>query len=76
MKEFFRVYNKHHSKLGLSLNIFQTSIGNYCIHITYKQDHLNFGKILIKVVEMDYELAFAKAQVELKDWLVKHNDGY
>lgn len=76
MQEFFETYNRYHLKLGLKLEVYHTSINDWSIAIGYKSTHPKSGETIVKVHSVDFEYAFAKAQVELKDWLSEHNGGY
>lgn len=49
---------------------------DWCINIGYKSTHPKCEETIIQIQDCDYELAFAKAQVELKEWLSENNGGY
>jgi len=76
MKELLKTYERHHLKLGLCLEIYHSSIMDWCITLGYKTTHPKHGEEIFSIQDCDYELAFAKAQVALKEWLCENNDGY
>lgn len=41
-----------------------------------ESDHIDNDAILCDVQDCDMELAFAKAHVAVKDWLIRFNNGY
>lgn len=77
MNEFLIFFNSKSSKYPMHLEIYYSKIMDWCIHV-YKKgcgdngDDLN----IIRVQDCDMELCFAKAQVELKEWLLKNEGGY
>lgn len=71
MTGFFEVYNRHASRLGLKMELYHSNIVDWRITIENPQ-----GELIVNVQHCDYKYVLAKAEVELKDWLSEHNDGY
>lgn len=61
----------------MHLEIYYSKIMDWCITI-YKKGCVKNGEDLqiVSVQSCDVEYAFAKAQVELKDWLMENDGGY
>lgn len=76
MKEFLEVYGRHHLRLGFNLEIYHSSITDWCITVGYKLTNPKHGEEIVKIQESDYEYALAKAQIALKDWLLENDGGY
>lgn len=76
MNEFLRFYDRMEHKRGWALSIYHSSITDWNIVVGYKSSHPKHGETIIHIEDCDMELAFAKAQVELKKWLVKNEGGY
>jgi hypothetical protein len=76
MNEFIKLYDDKSYERGWSLEIYHSSIMDWCITVGYKVTHPKHGETLIRVQNCDVEFAFAKAQVELKEWLSEHEGGY
>lgn len=76
MDDFLRFYNMIKDGNGWALEIYHSSIMDWCITIGYKTTHPKHGTDIIKVQDNDMELAFAKAQIKLKEWLLDNNGGY
>lgn len=76
MQEFMRFYNEKKDQYGWNLQIYHSSIVDWCIQIGYKTTHPKHGDIIINIQDCDMELAFAKAQVKLKKWLLINEGGY
>lgn len=76
MKEFLDVYEQHQLRLGLNLQVYHSSIVDWRITVGYKPTHPKFGEEVVSVQDSDCEYAFAQAQIKLKDWLLKSEDGY
>lgn len=75
MQDFLLFYNEV-KKGSWALEIYHSSIMDWCITIGYKVGHLLNGTTIIHVQNYDMQLVFAKAQVELKEWLSKFEGGY
>ncbi|RBP59302.1 hypothetical protein DES36_11927 [Alkalibaculum bacchi] len=76
MEAFLKFYNEINFKNGFALYIYHSSIVDWCITIGYKASHPKHGEEIIKIHNSDMELAFAKAQVEFKQWLLENKGGY
>lgn len=76
MEAFLKFYNEIHYKKGFAMTIYHSSIVDWCITIGYKSSHPKYGDEIVNIQEPDMELAFAKAQVELKQWLLENENGY
>ena len=76
MSDFLRFYNSIKGNRGWALEIYHSSIMDWCITIGFKVTHPKHGDTLIRVQCCDMELCFAKAHVELKEWLLENEGGY
>lgn len=69
---------------AVHLEIYYSSVMDWCIRVYKKGCASEYPEskkdgndaILCDVQDIDMELAFAKAQVECKEWLIKFNNGY
>ncbi|UED78102.1 hypothetical protein [Brevibacillus sp. DP1.3A] len=75
MHEFVRFYDEA-NKGDWYLEIYHSSIMDWCIRIGYKTTHHRRGEAIINVQDCDMDLAFAKAQVAFKEWLRESEGGY
>lgn len=77
MDDFLIFFNSIVHDYPMHLEIYYSKIMDWCIHI-YKKGCGENGKDLeiLSVQSCDMQLAFAKAQVELKEWLSENNGGY
>ena len=77
MKEFLEFFDKKVQSFPMHLEIYYSKIMDWCISV-YKKGCGEDGKNLqiVSVQSCDMEYAFAKAQVELKDWLMENDGGY
>lgn len=71
---FFEQVNKH--SLKYTLEIYYSSIMDWCVTIGFKYTHPRHGETIVHVQNCDKELVFAKAQVLFKEWLLEHEGGY
>lgn len=76
MDDFLKFYDKQSEKHPWALEIYHSSIMDWCINISYKTTHVKHGETIIQVQNCDMEFAFATAQVELKKWLLDNEGGY
>lgn len=76
MNEFLNFYNRIKNTHPWSLTIYHSSISDWVITIGYKTTHVKNGEEIINVQNCDMEYAFAKAQIELKEWLLNNEGGY
>lgn len=75
MVEFLRFYDESNEG-AWSLEIYHSSIMDWCITIGYKTTHHKHGEVIINVQGCDMDLVFAKAQVNFKEWLLENQGGY
>ena len=86
MDDFLRFFNKKRETFPMHLNIFYSKAMDWNI-IIYKigcfdeypdAERDETGNVIIARIESccDMELAFAEAQVKLKDWLSEYEGGY
>lgn len=71
MADLMEVYDRHASRLGLKMELYHSNIVDWRITIERRN-----GELIVNVQHCDYKYVLAKAEVELKDWLSEHNDGY
>jgi hypothetical protein len=76
MKSFLKFYEKIRDQHGFKIEIYNSSIMEWCIDIGYKVTMENKEYKVISVQSSDLDLAFAMAQVELKKWLLEKKGGY
>lgn len=76
MSDFLKFYNSIKSNHSFALEIYHSSIMDWCITIGYKVTSIKHGETIIHVQSCDMELVFAMAQVELKNWLSENEGGY
>lgn len=76
MQEFLEFYNSIYRSYGFNLEIYHSSIMDWVITIGYKYTNSKRGQNVIRVSGNDMNLVFAKAQVSLKEWLLKNKGGY
>ncbi|KAF6620515.1 hypothetical protein HFE03_07640 [Paenibacillus sp. EKM102P] len=77
MEEFIKFYDsikKYHK--SWTLEVYHSDVLDWCISVGYRIGHPWHGRTIIHVQSNDIELAFAKAQVELKEWLLEKDGGY
>ena len=77
MKEFIEFFDEKVKTYPMHLEIYYSKIMDWCISI-YKKGCGQNGEDLhiLSVQSCDMNLAFAKAQVELKEWLSENEGGY
>lgn len=83
MDDFLRFFREITKKYPLHLEIYYSKVMDWCISV-YKKDIWNNvikdnggGEIeIVSVQDCDMELAFALAQVKLKEWMLEHEGGY
>lgn len=76
MEAFLKFFDSIANQHGFNLEIYYSSIVDWCITVGYKSTNKNHGEKVISVQECEPELAFAKAQVKLKEWLSTNKGGY
>ena len=77
MQEFMQFFNSKTKDYPMHLEIYYSKVMDWCIHV-YKKGCGDNGSDLeiLYIQESDIELCFAKAQVELKEWLLENKGGY
>jgi hypothetical protein len=77
MKEFFELFERAiKQQRMLVLEVGWTTVTDYCLSI-YLRNHIGtLGKAIIRIQEHSYQLSFAKAYVELENWLNETFGGY
>jgi hypothetical protein len=84
MNDFIKFFNDKKRDFPMHLEINYNKVADWHIYI-YKKGCANdfpnsnrYGEdaIICNVQYSDMDLAFAKAQVELKEWLLEHDGGY
>ena len=77
MNDFLMFFDKKTEKYPMHLEIYYSKIMDWCIYV-YKKGCSEDGSDLkiLSVQSCDMEFAFAKAHVELKEWLLEHEGGY
>lgn len=73
MNEFIRFFDEKVRDYPMHLEIYYSKIMDWCIRV-YKKMETDIE--IVNVQDCDVDLAFAKAQVELKEWLLKNEGGY
>lgn len=76
MSDFLRFYDNIKHGHGWALYIYHTSIADWCITLGYKMTHSKHGEEIFSIQDCDMELAFAKAQIALKEHLMESEGGY
>lgn len=77
MSDFLKFFDELVESYPLHLSVSYGKICSWQIHIYRKGYREDGGDLEIcNVQEEDMELCFARAQVELKDWLLENNGGY
>lgn len=77
MNEFLKFFDEKVKTYPMHLEIYYSKIMDWCITVYKKGCGENGEDITILAVQScDMELAFAKAQVELKEWLSENEGGY
>lgn len=84
MQDFLKFFNEKRRGFPMHLEIYYSKIMDWCISIYKKgcaNDYPNSEKegadvVIVYVQDCDMELCFAKAHVQLKEWLLEHNGGY
>jgi hypothetical protein len=70
MQDFLEFFNEKKRSYGWALEIYYSSIMDWCISIGYKTTHPKHGDTIIQVQNCDMKLVFANAHVQLKEWLL------
>lgn len=77
MQDFLCFFNEKTRVYPMHLEIYYSKTMDWCISV-YKKGCGEDGEDLqiVSVQKCDMEYAFARAQVELKDWLLTNEGGY
>jgi len=77
MNEFLSFFDEKTRVYPMHLEIYYSTIMDWCISV-YKKGSGKDGEDIeiLSVQSCDVELCFAKAQVELKEWLSENEGGY
>ena len=77
MNDFLRFFNKIVEDYPMHLKIGYNKVADWWIYI-YKRKCGENGKdlVIVNVSDCDMELCFARAQVQLKEWLSENEGGY
>lgn len=84
MQDFLKFFDDKAHDFPMHLEITYSKICDWCINIYKKgcaEDYPNSKKdgedaVIAYVQDGDMELCFARAHVELKEWLLEHDGGY
>ena len=84
MSDFLRFVDDLRKRFPIHVEIYYSKIMDWCIRITKvgcasdcpESPHDGNDAVLCNVQDLDMELAFAKAHVELKEWLSDYDGGY
>lgn len=73
MNEFIKFFDEKVHDYPMHLEIYYSKIMDWTIRVWKKMDK---DIEIVDVQDCDVELAFAKAQVQLKEWLLENEGGY
>ena len=77
MNEFLRFFNTKLDELSMHMEIYYSKVMDWSIRVWRKGAGDNGEDVtLVQVQDVDMELCFAKAHVQLKEWLLEHEGGY
>lgn len=76
MHDFLKFYDSIKERFPWSIEIYNSSVMDWCITIGYQPTHTLHGEKIVHVQDCDMELVFAKAQVLLKEYLSENHGGY
>lgn len=80
IEKLLDIIKDHANTIGLNINIYYSSITDTSIEIGFKatraQHAEKYGNPFISIQEADRDRAFARAYVELTDWLIENYEGY
>lgn len=84
MSDFLRFVNDLSKRFPIHVEIYYSKIMDWCIRISRlgcASDYPDSPRdgddaVLCNVQDLDMELAFAKAHVEIKEWLSEYDGGY
>ena len=73
MNEFLKFFDEKTLDYPMYLKIYYSKIMDWTIRVWKKMDK---DIEIVNIQDCDVELAFAKAQVQLKEWLLENEGGY
>ena len=73
MNEFIKFFKQTVQDYPMHLEIYYSKIMDWTIRVWKKMDK---DIEIVNIQDCDVELAFAKAQVQLKEWLLENEGGY
>ncbi len=73
MNEFLKFFDEKAHNYPMHLEIYYSKIMDWTIRVWKKMDK---DIEIVNVQDCDVDLAFAKAQVQLKEWLLENEGGY
>lgn len=77
MIEFMNFFNEKRENFPMHMEIYYSKIVDWSINIWLKGLGPNGTDIrVINVTDIDMDLCFAKAHVELKQWFIDNQGGY
>ena len=77
MNEFLQFFDKVKYNYPMHMEIYYSSMLDWCITIwTGRSSSFANRKKIVNIQNCDMEYAFAKAHVDLKDYLSEHEGGY
>lgn len=77
MDDFLKFFAEKVKRYPMHIEIYYSKVMDWCINI-YKKNIWTGEKEeeIVDIQNCDMELAFAKAQVELKKWFMENEGGY
>lgn len=77
MQDFLEFFSKKVKDYPMHLEIYYSKVMDWCIEVYKKGCGENNQDLhIVSVQDGDCKLAFAKAQIELKEWLCENEGGY
>ena len=84
MEDFLEFFDQLTEGFPLHMEIYHSKVLDWCIVITKKgcaedyptAEHDGTDVVLVEVQHIDMKYCFAKAHVDLKEWLMEYNGGY
>lgn len=76
MERFLEFFDKHAYEHRLTLEIYYSKIMDWCIKIYKKGCKDGDDLVILDIQSCDLSYAFARAEMELKDWFMENNGGY
>lgn len=77
MQDFLEFFEEQRHSTAMHLEIYYSKVMDWVIQV-YKKGCVDDGEdlVILYVQEYDMKLAFAKAQIKLKEWLLENEGGY